>query len=78
MKERRLFILAVLVILCAASSCHQEHGPYDGVETYGTKNITIVSLPFDTMRVDAKYTSFPANGILRTASCVSLMNMLSE
>lgn len=57
MKERRLFILAVLVILYAASSCHQEHGPYDGVETYGTKNITIVSLPFDTMRVDAKYTS---------------------
>lgn len=57
MKERRLFILAVLVILCAASSCHQEHGPYDGVETYGTKNITIVSLPFDTLRVDAKYTS---------------------
>jgi len=57
MRKRMMTILATLATLCSVSSCHNEPGPYDGIVARGAKKITINSLTFDTLRVDAKYTS---------------------
>lgn len=56
-RKRMITILATLATLCSVSSCHNEPGPYDGIVARGAKKITINSLTFDTLRVDAKYTS---------------------
>ncbi len=57
MTVRRIFLFATLAVLCAVPSCRQKGGPYDGVNTFGSKSITINTLAFDTLRIDARYTS---------------------
>jgi hypothetical protein len=58
MPNKRIFRLTALtVFLWLLSGCRQEHSPYDGVENYGKENVEYTSLAFDTLRLDARYTS---------------------
>ena len=58
LSNKRIFRLTALAaILWLLSGCQQEHSPYDGVENYGKENVEYTSLAFDTLRLDARYTS---------------------
>lgn len=56
MSNKGIF-LTLVAMLCCLPACHRQTSPYDNLKTYGQKNIVHTSLSFDTLRLDAQYTS---------------------
>lgn len=52
-----LIVIVLSTLLGLLSACTGSDSPYDSVEHFGKENIVRTSLVFDTLRLDAQYTS---------------------